>query len=43
MAEIRFEPAKCGLGYNQEDLVDEGRREGKGQVEDNKFHSVMSN
>lgn len=43
VVEQRLDQEDVTLEDNQEDLTGVGRWEGKGQVEDDKFHSVMSN
>lgn len=43
VVERRLDQEDVTLEDNQEDLTGVGRWEGKGQVEDDKFHSVMSN
>lgn len=43
MVEQRSDQGAVALEDNQEDLTGVGDGRGKGQVEDDKFHSVMSN
>lgn len=43
VVEQRLDLEDMTLEDNQEDLTGVGRWEGKGQAEDDKFHSVMSN
>lgn len=43
VVEQRLDQEDMTLEDNQEDLTGVGRWEGKGQAEDDKFHSVMSN